>query len=145
MAIEKRIGGRGSEQSGAAHAFNSRMTTAIDALGGFLSWIFDALRRGRGLAPKRKQMQLVESLPLGNRRQLLLVLCDGERYLVGAGADCVGSILAIEQRTIPVEQPRPAPEIPAGAISYLGKRPELVRRRVRQIPSEPKPGADRWQ
>jgi hypothetical protein len=34
-------------------------------------------------APRR--MQLVETLNLGGSRQLLLVMCDGQKYLVGAG------------------------------------------------------------
>jgi len=37
-------------------------------------------------------MELVEMLQLGGRRQLMLVVCDGQRYLVGAGGDSVQSI-----------------------------------------------------
>jgi hypothetical protein len=64
---------------------------------------------------------------------------------VGAGADGVGSIVAVEQGTAWVEQQRPAAGAPAEAVGGLGKGPELVRRRVRQIPPQPKPGNDRWQ
>jgi hypothetical protein len=40
-------------------------------------------------------MELIETLHLGGKRQLLLVLCDGQRYLVGAGGDSVHSIAEI--------------------------------------------------
>ena len=43
-----------------------------------------------GRAPR--QMQLLETLNLGGKRQLLLVVCDGKRYLIGAGGDGVHSI-----------------------------------------------------
>jgi flagellar biogenesis protein FliO len=40
-------------------------------------------------------MELVEVLQLGGKRQLMLVECDGRRYLVGAGGDSVHSIAEI--------------------------------------------------
>jgi len=40
-------------------------------------------------------MMLIDKLELGGRRQLLLVECDGQRYLVGAGGDSVHSIAEI--------------------------------------------------
>jgi flagellar biogenesis protein FliO len=40
-------------------------------------------------------MTLIDRLELGGRRQLLLVECDGQRYLVGAGGDSVHSIAEI--------------------------------------------------
>src|SRR6266702_2135676 len=40
-----------------------------------------------------RRMKLVEKLELGGKRQLLLVACDGHRYLVGAGGDSVQSIV----------------------------------------------------
>jgi hypothetical protein len=46
------------------------------------------LQRGRG----QRRMELVETLQLGGKRQLMLVECDGQRYLVGAGGDAVNSI-----------------------------------------------------
>ena len=50
---------------------------------------------GRGL----RQMQLVETLNLGGKRQLMLVLCDGRRYLIGAGGDSVHSIEEVRETT----------------------------------------------
>ena len=40
-------------------------------------------------------MELVESLALGGRKQLFLVQCDRQRYLVGGGADGVAAIVAL--------------------------------------------------
>ena len=41
---------------------------------------FGAIGRGRG----EHRMELLETLQLGGRRQLMLVVCDGQRFLVGA-------------------------------------------------------------
>ena len=38
-------------------------------------------------------MRVVESLALGGRRQLLLVMCDEQEYLVGTGAESVETIV----------------------------------------------------
>jgi flagellar biogenesis protein FliO len=43
---------------------------------------------GRGL----RRMELIETLNLGGKRQLMLVVCDGERFLIGSGGDSVQSI-----------------------------------------------------
>jgi flagellar biogenesis protein FliO len=39
-----------------------------------------------------RRMELLETLNLGGKRQLMLVQCDGQRYLVGLGSDSVQSI-----------------------------------------------------
>jgi Flagellar biosynthesis protein, FliO len=44
-----------------------------------------------------RRMELVEALPLGGRRQLMLVVCDGQSFLIGAGSDGVHSIVGIQQ------------------------------------------------
>jgi flagellar biogenesis protein FliO len=46
-----------------------------------------------------KRMQVLETLALGARKQLLLVSCDGERFLVGTGADQVQSIVRLSGET----------------------------------------------
>jgi flagellar biogenesis protein FliO len=43
-----------------------------------------------------RQMRLVETLSLGGKKQLLLVACGGERFLVGTGADSVQTIVRIQ-------------------------------------------------
>jgi flagellar biogenesis protein FliO len=71
--------------------------------GGFAAQLLDWLRRtfrqgltGTRKARRERRLELVEALPLGGRRQLLLVLCDGQRVLVGAGADSVQSIVEMK-------------------------------------------------
>jgi len=69
-------------------------------VGGLAGFVVEMVRRGRaGLAAARveRSMKLVETLQLGGKRQLMLVSCDGQRYLVGAGADGVQSIVAVEE------------------------------------------------
>jgi len=64
--------------------------------------------RGRGLvwpllerlgvlcgARSSAQLTVLETLSLGGRRQLFLIACGGERYLVGAGAEGIGSMVRI--------------------------------------------------
>ncbi len=95
----------------------------------------ERIRHAQAHGSKPKQMKLIESLALGNRRQLLLVVCDNQRYLVGAGADSVGSILALD----------------AGGVSRdrAARGPELVRRRGRDASNEARlkaaeSGLDLW-
>ena len=85
-------------------------------------------------------MELVESLSLGSRRQLLLVVCGNQRYLVGAGADSVGSILAIEAGSGVGAGAQPGTRSQTGGRTANG--PELVRRRIRGIASETETGSD---
>lgn len=40
-----------------------------------------------------KEMEILEVMSLGSKRQLVLVTCSGVRYLVGAGAEGVQSIV----------------------------------------------------
>src|ERR1700724_2898927 len=52
----------------------------------------------RGLSVRHRcdvRLKLLETLSLGGRRQLLLVACGDERYLIGAGADTIGSMLRV--------------------------------------------------
>lgn len=93
----------------------AQIVVACRALGSMVLQVLERIVSAEARAGRRKQMKLVESLPLGNRRQLLLIVCDNQRYLVGAGADSVGSILAME----------------SGSASgdLVAKGPELVRRK----------------
>lgn len=54
---------------------------------------FANLANARG----ERRMELVETLPLGGKRQLLLILCDGRRFLVGVGGDSVFSIAELNE------------------------------------------------
>jgi hypothetical protein len=66
-------------------------------LGGLAGW---ALALLRGLRSERqqsiKQMHLLETLSLGGKRQLMLVSCAGERFLVGGGLDSVETIVRVQ-------------------------------------------------
>ena len=46
-------------------------------------------------ARSEAQLELLETLSLGGRRQLFLIASGGERYLVGAGAEGVGAMLRV--------------------------------------------------
>jgi len=67
---------------------------------GLAAWILMRMRRPMGVgflklgkARAERRMELVEVLPLGGKRQLMMVECDGRRYLLGAGSDSVQSIV----------------------------------------------------
>jgi hypothetical protein len=59
-----------------------------DGLVGRLLRQLGALRRPRSAA----QLEVLETLSLGGRRQVFLIACGGERYLVAAGADTVSAL-----------------------------------------------------
>lgn len=48
---------------------------------------------GMGKGRAKRRMELVEMLQLGGKRQLMLVVCDGQRFLVGAGGDSIHSVV----------------------------------------------------
>jgi hypothetical protein len=58
---------------------------------------------------KPRRMVLLEALQLGNRRQLFLVACDEHRFLVGAGSDRIGTLVAFPETT-----PETVPGAPSG-------------------------------
>ena len=62
--------------------------------GGLAGWVLGFLRKQQVKTANRR-MQVVETVALGGRRQLMLVECDGERFLVGSGADRVDTIVRI--------------------------------------------------
>jgi flagellar biogenesis protein FliO len=70
-------------------------------VGGLAGWMVGALQ-GRvrikwrvGTQRPMQQMQLLETLPLGGKRQVMLIVCDGERYLVGCGPDAVTALVKV--------------------------------------------------
>jgi hypothetical protein len=67
---------------------------------GLAYWILKLFRIWRGQRePTRKQLRLVETLPLGGKKQLILVTCDGESFLVGGGVDSVETIVRLKSET----------------------------------------------
>ena len=68
-------------------------------VGGLAGFVMDMVRRGRsglGAVRTEKQMKLVETLQLGGKRQVMLVSCGERRFLVGVGAECVQTIVAVD-------------------------------------------------
>jgi flagellar biogenesis protein FliO len=64
---------------------------------GLAGWVLGLLRGWRGeRMVQRKQMRLVETLALGGRRQLLLVNCGEEHFLVGGAIDSVETIVRVK-------------------------------------------------
>jgi flagellar biogenesis protein FliO len=64
---------------------------------GLAGWVLGLLRGWRGeRTAQRKQMRVVETLALGGRRQLMLVSCGAEHFLVGGGIDSVETIVRVK-------------------------------------------------
>jgi flagellar biogenesis protein FliO len=68
--------------------------------GGFAGWALEWVRTlgmVSGVRPRaRRQMHLIETLALGGKKQLLLVACGADRFLVGTGPDSVQTIVRIQ-------------------------------------------------
>ena len=73
---------------------NRKASVEIQGLAG---WVLSLLRGWRGeRTAQRKQMRVVETLALGGRRQLMLVSCGDEHFLVGGGMDSVETIVRVK-------------------------------------------------
>ena len=76
---------------------NGAPATAVFEAQGLAGWVLCLLRGLRGQREvKRKQLRLVETLPLGGKRQLMLVTCAGESFLVGGGLEGVATIVRLK-------------------------------------------------
>ncbi len=62
--------------------------------GGLAGWVLSLIRK-QGARRTAKHLRVVEHLALGGHRQLTLIVCDGERFLVGGGADGVETIVRV--------------------------------------------------
>jgi len=67
---------------------------SIVAPGGLAGWVLGILR-GHETRKSTKHLHIVESLSLGAHRHLTLITCDGERFLVGGGADGIETIVRV--------------------------------------------------
>lgn len=77
-------------------------TTVSPALGGLGGWLLGLLQGVRSeRQPRIRQMHLLETLPLGGKRQLMLVSCAGEHFLVGGGAESIATIVRVQAETSP--------------------------------------------
>lgn len=75
----------------------SRPAKASPNAHGLAGYLLELVRgfRGRRRAAAARQMHLVETLPLGGKRQLMLVECAGERFLIGGGLESIETIVQI--------------------------------------------------
>ncbi len=81
-----------------------RMSESQD---GFVALALEWLRCGfrKGLAEMvrvrgERRLELVETLALGGKRQLLLVQCDGQRVLVGTDGNGINSIVEMKDLAV---------------------------------------------
>lgn len=82
-------------------------TKALPDLGGVSGWLLGLLRGVRSeRRPKMRQMHLLETLPLGGKRQLMLVSCGGEHFLVGGGVESVATIVRVQAEISPDQAAR---------------------------------------
>ncbi|WP_433964243.1 flagellar biosynthetic protein FliO [Tunturiibacter gelidiferens] len=64
---------------------------------GLAGWVLGLVRGWHGQrVSQQKKLQLVETLPLGGRRQLMLVTCEGESFLVGGSFESVETIVRLK-------------------------------------------------
>lgn len=69
---------------------------ASGELSGLAGWVLGLLRGWRReCKPGTRQMHLVETLPLGGKRRLMLVTCAGEYFLVGGGPESLETIVRV--------------------------------------------------
>jgi flagellar biogenesis protein FliO len=72
-------------------------TIATPEVQGLAAWMIGLLRGRRGQREmRRKRLRLVETLSLGGKRQLMLVTCAGESFLVGGGTESVETIVRLK-------------------------------------------------
>jgi Flagellar biosynthesis protein, FliO len=83
---------------------NKMMTISASEAQGLAGWVLNLVRGWRCQDNvQRKQLQLIETLPLGGKRQLMLVTCDGESFLVGGGLESVETIVRLRSEVSPSE------------------------------------------
>jgi flagellar biogenesis protein FliO len=71
--------------------------TSTFARQGLAGWLLQAWKTRRTLRERvGRRMQLVETLPVGAKRQLMLVRCGEEYFLVGGGLESISTIVKVE-------------------------------------------------
>jgi flagellar biogenesis protein FliO len=77
--------------------FGGPVTIGSSGTQGLAGWLLCLLRNWRGQREaQQKQLRLLETLPLGGKRQLMLVTCAGESFLVGGGLESVETIVRLK-------------------------------------------------
>ncbi|MBB5330836.1 flagellar biosynthetic protein FliO [Tunturiibacter gelidoferens] len=72
---------------------NDAAVSEVQGLAGWVLGLAQSWREPR--VSQKKQLQLVETLPLGGKRQLMLVTCAGESFLVGGSFESVETIVRL--------------------------------------------------
>jgi flagellar biogenesis protein FliO len=62
---------------------------------GITGWLLEVFSAG-SLRRENRSLELIETLPLGPKRQLMLVRCEQDKFLVGCGADGISSIVRVD-------------------------------------------------
>jgi flagellar biogenesis protein FliO len=89
------------QQAGHEGLNEMRGATAFEAQG-FAGWLLGLVRGWQGArSAQKKRLTLVETLPLGGKRQLMLVTCGGESFLVGGGPESVETIVRLNREVSP--------------------------------------------
>jgi flagellar biogenesis protein FliO len=63
---------------------------------GLAEWVLGFVRKARARTAAPRQMLLLETLALGGRRQVQLIRCGDERFLIAGGTDCVNAIVRVD-------------------------------------------------
>jgi flagellar biogenesis protein FliO len=64
---------------------------------GLVGWLWELMKVWQGERRRQeKQLHLIDTLSLGGKRQLMLVSCEGESFLIGCGLDTVDTIAALK-------------------------------------------------
>jgi flagellar biogenesis protein FliO len=93
MRVWQQAGHKGMNRTRGAATFEAQ---------GFAGWLLSLAGNWRGArSAQQKCLTLVETLPLGGKRQLMLVACGGERFLIGGGPDSVETIVRLSGEVSP--------------------------------------------
>ena len=71
----------------------------------FATWLVQSVLRGRWAtknlgAPQQKRLKVLETLTIGTKKQLVLVSCGTECFLVGTGPESVQTIVRVSPETV---------------------------------------------
>jgi flagellar biogenesis protein FliO len=76
-----------------ARDLNETAASEVQGLAGWVLGLAQSWREPR--VSQKKQLQLVETLSLGGKRQLMLVTCAGESFLIGGSFESVETIVRL--------------------------------------------------
>lgn len=80
-------------------AYAWRVLLVFALLFGAAFWLRRQRQAGGGLAPGRRQLQVVESLAIGPQRNLHIVAVGDQRYLIGVTPQAITFLTKIETET----------------------------------------------